>query len=183
MRVIAGRFKGTKLFGADYADLRPLTDRAKESIFGIIQEYLPDARVLDLYAGTGAFGIEALSRGARQVVFVEISPFVVRILKRNLTRVRCEPKEYSILTRHVEKALPELSQKQTFDIIFADPPFRTPVAVDLLNQISKLPILRKGGLFIYRHHQNEDVPSAWGKLEIWREKKYGDSVVKFFVRE
>jgi len=181
MRIIAGEWKGTKLFAGNFPDLRPLTDRIKESLFGILADEVVEAGVLDLYAGVGSFGLEALSRGARHVVFVEHARPVVALLRKNLEKVRCRPERYRILVRDVWQALATLGDgTSVYHIIFADPPFREKVGDRLLRAVAELNLLDENGLFILRHRKDETVAEEFLSLSLQRQRNYGDSVVKIY---
>lgn len=184
MRIITGEWKGVRLAGGNFRDLRPLTDRIKESLFGILGDEVAGARVLDLYAGVGSFGLEALSRGAETVVFVERARPVAALLRKNLAKVRCDPGRYRILTLDVWQALTLLSEEsEPFDIVFADPPFRKKVGAKMLEALSPVEITAPGTLVVLRHHKEENLPEEVPPFRLEREKRYGDSVVKFYRRE
>ncbi len=181
MRIIAGEWKGAKIFAGNFPDLRPLTDRIKESLFGILGDEVVTATVLDLYAGVGSFGLEALSRGAEKAVFVEHARPVAALLRKNLEKLRCPPTRYRILVKDVWKALHLLAAEGfQYDIVFADPPFREKVGLRLLQVLARTPLLRRGGLFVLRHQSEEQVAERFSPFHLWRQKKYGDSVVKFY---
>ena len=181
MRIIAGKWRGMKLNGGKFEDLRPLTDRIKESVFGILGAAVENSRVLDLYAGSGSIGIEALSRGAQRVVFVERSLLVAKLIRDNLTRTKCDPGKYEVVVLDVQKTLPLFSRRQLrFEIIFADPPFRTPIGEQLLASLSHFNLLVRKGILVYRHHKKETVPDKIAGLVLERSKIYGDSVVEFY---
>ena len=184
MRVIAGRWKGSKLRAGKFEGFRPVTDRIKESVFGTLGENVFSANVLDLFAGSGSFGIEALSRGAAMAVFVEWSSPIVQILHNNLRKIKCEPSEYEIIISDAFKVLPALRKRQLkFDLIFVDPPFRKPVANQSLKFLSGHELLRREGVLVLRHHKSEDVVSQVDGLSLIRAKAFGDSVLKYYAKE
>lgn len=184
MRIIAGHWKGFHLDGGRFKDVRPLTDRIKESLFGILGDQIEEAIVLDLFAGSGSFGLEALSRDAKQVVFCEKSSAVANLIRKNLKKTKCAGERYKIITGDVFKILPRLSNGTVFfDILFADPPFRTPQSEKFLHSLSKIDVLSRKGILIYRHHKKEIVPKQSEHFRVYREKVFGDSVVKFYRKE
>jgi len=184
MRIIAGHWKGFHLDGGRFKDVRPLTDRIKESLFGILGDQIEEAIILDLFAGSGSFGLEALSRDAKQVVFCEKSSEVADLIRKNLKKTKCDSSRYQIITADVFKILPRLSTGDIFfDILFADPPFRIPQSEKFLHSLSKFDVLSRKGILIYRHHKKEMVPQQSEHFHVYREKVFGDSVVKFYRKE
>jgi 16S rRNA (guanine966-N2)-methyltransferase len=181
MRIIAGQWKGLKLEGGKNIEVRPLTDRIKESVFGILGDSVIDANMLDLFAGSGSFGIEALSRGAAQITFCEKIPAVANQIKKNLIKTKCEEEKYQIVISDVFKILPHLFNRNLiFDIIFVDPPFRDQINQSFLTSLSEFNLLKRKGILIYRHHKKELVEEKNDFFEVYRSKKYGDSIVKFY---
>ena len=179
MRVIAGSARGT-LLRVPKTDLRPSMDLVKGAIFSSLFDFVKDARVLDLFAGTGALGIEALSRGAAHVTFVESDPVAVKSIEQNLakTRLRGEVHELDIFSYLDRRAAPV-----TFDLIIADPPYakqpgERDFAPELLASQSLREKLAPGGLFILEH-----LPGATLALgDVWectRDKRYGATAVAF----
>ena len=184
MRIIAGHWKGFHLDGGRFKDVRPLTDRIKESLFGILGNEIEGAIILDVFAGSGSFGLEALSRDAKQVVFCEKSTAVTDLIKKNLKKTKCDRSRYQIITADVFKILPRLATGDIFfDVVFADPPFRLPQSEKFLHSLSKFDILSREGILIYRHHKMETAPQRSEKYILYREKIFGDSVVKFYRKE
>ena len=122
MRIISGTKRGMKLAEFEGMDIRPTTDRVRESVFNLIQGYVRGAVVLDLFAGSGGIGIEALSRGAREAVFVEKNPKAMECVKENLKFTRLEKKGLT-LTKDVMNALYQLEGEKVFDFVFMDPPY------------------------------------------------------------
>ena len=180
MRIIAGKYKGRQLFSAKNRSIRPTTDRVKEYIFSILEDYIKDCRVLDLFAGTGSLGLESLSRGASNVTFVENSYQSIKVLKKNLMRVKViEP--YTIVLKN---ALTFLRQnKEPFDLIFADPPFKWNHYIELI-PLSFLPEnLSEYGIFILESERTQEIEWETNIYEILRQKKYDRSLVTFFGRK
>ena len=123
MRVISGKYKGKNIEGFNINGTRPTMDRVKESLFGSIQEYIDQSIVLDLFAGSGALGLESLSRGAKKVVFCDNSMLAIKTIKQNLFSLK--EKNVKILCAHYEKALKILKEEGwKFDVIFLDPPYK-----------------------------------------------------------
>ncbi|MPZ18607.1 MAG: 16S rRNA (guanine(966)-N(2))-methyltransferase RsmD [Luteitalea sp.] len=176
MRVIAGRFKGRTLAGPKRAGLRPTSDRLRETLFNILAPELPGARLLDGYAGTGAVGIEALSRGAAHVVFVERDRQALALIQQNLGRCGVTER-YTIVSRDAREASTDPAL-QHFDIVFLDPPYDLPDADRALDVASGL--VAPGGLLVFEHAARRDVPRAVGRLIRRRQVRAGDSMLTFY---
>ena len=141
MRVISGKARGLKLNTPKNEDVRPTTDRVKESLFNMINSYIMESEVLDLFAGTGSLGIECLSRGAKSCTFVDISKESIDIVKSNIKKARVES-ESIILNLDFKTAIDKLKlQNSKFDIIFMDPPYYKNMFIEALQIISKCPLV------------------------------------------
>ncbi len=180
MRVIAGAAKKRRLKSPGKLPVRPTADRVKESLFNIIGSQLPCSKFADLYAGTGGVGIEALSRGATKVLFVEKDPRVIRILQDNLT-ITGLGGNAEVVQGDVHVALATAMRKQdTYDIVFADPPYRQGLGVDMLNILNKYPILRLNGVIALEIGADEEIPDQAGIYLMRRRVKYGDTALVFY---
>ncbi|MFH1541834.1 MAG: 16S rRNA (guanine(966)-N(2))-methyltransferase RsmD [bacterium] len=179
MRVISGKAKGTKLKAPDSA--RPLTDRAKEALYNILRAKVVEASFLDLFAGSGAVGIEALSRGAKAATFVELDRKAIAIIKENLAAARLqEPVE--IIPLDVIKALKILTKSgQKFDIIYLGAPYDSPALPEALNLIGSAQLLNTKGIVIAEHRRQHQVEDVYGNLKAIRQERYGETVFKFFT--
>ena len=165
MRIIAGKYKGQHIYSAKNQSIRPTTDRVKEYIFSILNDFVKDCRVLDLFAGSGSLGLEALSRGSSNISFVENSYNSIKVLKNNIHRIRVQ-EPYKILRKNVLTFLRQ--NKEPYDLIFADPPFKWNRFIELLPLVFLPENLSEYGIFV---------------LEIIRQKKYDRSVITFFGRK
>jgi len=184
LRVIAGKAKKRRLKspGAGLA-VRPTADRVKEALFNILGGRVAGCRFADLYAGTGGVGIEALSRGAQKVVFVEKNRRVGRLLRENITLTGLQDGA-EIMLCSVEEALRLLlNRREVFDIIFADPPYRQGLAEDTLNMLSKQAILRADGILALETGADEVLPVQTEGFTMWRREKYGDTTLVFYKTE
>ena len=179
MRVISGRLKGKKLFAPKGLTLRPTSDRVKEAIFDLLQKFPAGERVLDLFAGTGALGIETLSRGAQRAVFVEENSRSGDVLRRNIEACHLED-QAEVLIREVAAGLKVLEQRQgIFDLIFLDPPYGKGLAHRTLRELGSGPLLSPATLIVAEHSPKEDLVSIPSLERIdWR--KYGGTEVSFF---
>ena len=181
MRVIAGTAKGTKLSSIDDLSTRPTLDRVKEPLFSIIQNNIEQANVLDLFAGSGALGIEALSRGSKHCTFCDKSYKSIQMLKENIKKTRMEEKS-TILNVDYKKCLS--NQKEKYDIIFIDPPYKFDIAVDSIKRIIDLKLLAKDGIIIIETDEEERELKELEEvdLEVYDLRKYG-RVKLLFIRE
>ena len=180
MRVIAGKAKGRRLRAVEGSDKRPTTDRVKESIFSVMGEKVHDADVLDLFAGTGNLGIEALSRGARTALLVDKDRPASKIIGENL-KLTSFLSQAEIWTCDVFAALSRLrSLSQRFDVIFADPPYGQGLGQKTLSTLEKSPVLKAQGLFVLEHPIGEDIRACGSPLKLINRKIYGQTAVHFF---
>lgn len=181
MRVISGTAKGCKLNSINDLSTRPTLDRVKEPLFSIIQNYLSEANVLDLFAGSGALGIETLSRGAKHCTFCDKSYKSIQMLKENIKKTRMEEKS-TILNIDYNKCLEGLKEK--FNIIFIDPPYKQDIAVKAIEKIMNLKLLSKDGIIILETDEEERELEELKevKVEVYDKRKYG-RVKLLFIRE
>lgn len=179
MRVISGKLKGKRLFSLKGMDLRPTSDRVKEAIFDILQDCFQGQVVLDLFAGTGALGIEALSRGAKKAVFVEGSARSRMALHKNIETCRLK-EQAEVLPREVRAGIKILQDRgETFDLIFLDPPYGKGLARQTLQVLSRGSILAPEALIVAEHSAAEDLASVI-PLERIDGRRYGSTQVSFF---
>ncbi len=183
MRIIAGSRKGLKIKLPAGSDARPVTDRIKESVFGILAGDVCGAEVLDLFAGPGSFGLEALSRGASGAVFVDSSPECVSAVKANLARMDMEG---HVLCCEAAAAVGRLSANAArFGVIFVDPPFESGRdGIDcVLKKIALSGILSSGGVVVVRCHFKTVFSDPPAGLLLFRQKRYGENAVFFYLHE
>ncbi len=157
MRIIAGRFKKANLYSISGTRIRPTTDYTKEVIFNILHE-LEDKKVLDLYSGCGSLGLEALSRGAAHVTFIDFSEHAIGAMIKNFKKLNCSS-ECRIYRKRVSSFLKKTTK--TFDIIFADPPYNKNLVNQTIDKILKNTILNPGGKIIVEHSPNELIQNLW----------------------
>ena len=183
MRIISGVFKGKKILEPKDISTRPLKDMTKESIFNIINHSnkfsinLKKAKVLDLFAGTGSFGIECLSRNVEFVTFVENYIGIIPILKKNLHNLK-QIKSYEIIEKNILSDFDFENFKNKFDIIFLDPPYKEKDLTNLIDSLLFYKILNIHGIIIIHRHKNQidNFPKSFQVIE---EKKYGISKIIF----
>ncbi len=174
MRVISGKYKGKNIMGFNVMGTRPTMDRVKESMFGMIQNRLKNSVCLDLFAGSGSLGIEALSNGAGACYFVEKNNEIYNILKDNLDNI-----EGAILIKNdYMNALSSFVKEQIkFDIIFLDPPYKLNLINNILDYVYNNKLLNKDGIVVCEY-ESENVDSSL--FELIKNKKYGSKYVKIY---
>lgn len=183
LRVISGKARGLKLDAPKNQDVRPTTDRVKESLFNMINSYIMDSNILDLFAGTGSLGIECLSRGAKNCVFVDKSKDSINIVRSNVKKARVE-NESTILNVDFKDAVKRLStQNQKFDVIFMDPPYYENMFIECLKSIDKFNLLDEDGIIVVEHDTKDLFEDSIGRLNKSREKKYGNTTLTFYKLE
>ena len=173
MRVISGSARGRRLLSLEGLDTRPTTDRVKESVFNIIMPYIRGAQVLDLFAGSGAMGIEALSRGAKSALFAENNSAACEVIQKNLTDTKLS--QNAALYRG--DALSFLkSTKEKFSLVFLDPPYDGGFYLPVLTEIAEREILAPEGVLVLekRADAHIEVPSGY---EVIKDRKYGKTAI------
>ena len=175
MKVISGKYKGRNILGFDIDGTRPTMDRVKESLFATIQNYIPDAVVLDLFAGSGNLGIEALSEGASFAYLCDHNPKAVKVMEKNISDIGiCDIK---VLGMDYSKCLEYFSNNEiTFDIIFLDPPYKTNLLEKSLLKISEHSLLKEDGIIVCESDSIDKIiyPDCFSCV---KDKKYGDKYV------
>ncbi len=184
MRVIAGSAKGRTLkFPKGAAKLRPLSDYAKEGLFNIIAAKVPDCRFLDLFAGTGQVGIEALSRGAELAMFVDSDKKAVSAIWDNLNATSLADRAEVFLS-DVLRAIQSFDKKGAdFDIVYLGAPYTVPVLVPAMEKLAKSDIVKGKGLVIAEHTKRTAMAGSYGLLVKVREAVYGDTILSFYRRQ
>lgn len=179
MRVISGKFKGKKLFAPGDNRVRPTTDRIKETLFNILaaKGLCGEVTVLDLFGGSGALGIEAMSRGAVKTVFIDKDPASIALIKTNLNHVGAKPYEYEVYNVDFAFALKKLKDKR-FDVVFADPPYTAGLENAIMETIDKYNVLSKSGILVMEH--SVDVCFDTGTYDEYR-RVCGNTVLSFLT--
>ncbi len=192
MKIISGRFKGRIICMPK--DIRSTANKAREALFEILKDRIEEASFLDLYCGSGAIGIEAFSRGAKKVVFVDNSFRCITILKENLRQLgiitrplthpsplRGEGEGVNIYKNDVLKVLKEFQKsREIFDIIFIDPPYYKDMAKNALIELSDYDILAKNAIIAVESYKKDFLPEKIGVLTKTRRCQYGDTKLEFF---
>ena len=180
MRIMSGKFRGRRLKGPRSMDLRPTGDRLKETLFNIVAPEIAGSRVLDVFAGTGAIGLEALSRGAQQVVFIESGQEALRLIRQNLAL--CGITEgFRILQGDVFAALRTLAREAfAADLTFLDPPYQWRPYGDLLEILFGTGIARPGSKVVIEHHRKSVMPESEKGFQRVRTVRQGDKCLSFY---
>lgn len=181
MRVIAGRYRSQPLASPKGSDTRPTSDRLRETLFNVIAPHIQEAVLADLFAGTGAVGIEAISRGARQVYFAENAKIPLQTLRHNLERLEIrdqaivEPAGVMPLLRRLRQ------QKVTLDLIFLDPPYKDQLAYEtVLRFLAEHSILREDAIVVVEHSRRFGLPELNIQLQPYRRIEQGEAALTFF---
>jgi len=173
MRVIAGDFKGRRVSTVDGVNTRPTTDKIKESMFNIMGQFFVGGRALDLFAGSGSLGIEALSRGMEQAVFIDVNYNATRIIKENISNLKLQDRT-EVYRTDAFKALNVLAKKGLkFDLILLDPPYGKLEITELLDKIVKNNLLNNDGLIMCEYSAGMNVRYDESILKIIRREVYG----------
>ncbi|CAK8723244.1 MAG: 16S rRNA (guanine966-N2)-methyltransferase [Candidatus Electronema aureum] len=188
MRITGGTARGRNLAGPKSGIIRPTSDRVREALFSIIAAEVPGSTVLDLYAGTGAFGLEALSRGAAAAVFVDQSKQAVALIQENLSRCFAGAKAALL---QVDLAGPDslarlknrLPAEMLFDLIFLDPPYEKNLAEKTLAAIEQETLLQESGLLIAEERKTARLPEQCGSLRLVDQRSYGETGLWFYRQE
>jgi 16S rRNA (guanine(966)-N(2))-methyltransferase RsmD len=181
MRIIAGKFRGKRLKGPRGTVLRPTSDRLKETLFGILSSSICDTVFVDAFAGTGSIGLEALSRGAREVLFIESNPQALRLIQENL-RLCGIAGGYRVLHQDVFTALRQLSREGLCaDTLFLDPPYDWQPYRDLLEICFRTGLVHEGSRIVVEHHAKAYLPVSGEEYERARVVRQGDKCLSFYA--
>jgi 16S rRNA (guanine(966)-N(2))-methyltransferase RsmD len=180
LRVIGGEYRGRRLRAPSGISTRPTSDRVREALFDILARHVPGATFLDAYAGSGAVGIEALSRGAAECVFVESGHGAASLLASNLASLRIADRASVLEIPFVQAAERLAGAEKTFDLVFIDPPYRRDEVPRSLALVASKGLLATGGLLIAEHDAGETLPGSEGNLRRIRSVKYGGTRLTFY---
>jgi 16S rRNA (guanine(966)-N(2))-methyltransferase RsmD len=180
MRIIAGKYKGRQLHSAKDKSIRPTTNKIKEYIFELLDDFVIDAIILDLFCGSGNLGFEALSQGAHSATFVDNSQDSLRVLRRNIGQLKID-EPVKVIRKDMEQFLKR--NKQPFDLIFADPPFKWNKFKEMLPLVFKPENLSEYGLFVVESERSHEVTWEGENYEILRQKQFDRSLITFLTRK
>lgn len=180
MRIIGGKYRSRVLTEFAGEEVRPTSDRAKESLFNILSLKLYGARVLDLFAGSGALGLESLSRGAKEVVFNDCAKDSLAIVKKNLAALKIPVGGEEAKVTNCDYLVCLESIRAPFDIVFIDPPYRFDFGEKALSKIAQKGLLTENGIAVYE--RDRPYEGEINGLEKYDERKYGKTYITFFRR-
>ena len=180
MRITAGKFKNKQNKSIDSDLIRPTLSKIRESLFNVLQNEIKDSNFLDLFAGSGIVGIEAASRGAGEVIFIEKNPKHYKLLKENLKNITFAHKAFLSDTIN----LLEKFDEQRFDVIFSDPPYKTDLNNKIIEIINRKNILKENGILVIECNKDEDFSNAItnNAFSLMKEKVYGDTKVLYLTK-
>jgi 16S rRNA (guanine966-N2)-methyltransferase len=184
VRIGAGTARGRTLKGPkDATRIRPTADRVRESIFNVLGQFFDGEKVLDLYAGTGAFGLEAISRGASHATLVDQDREALGLCRTN-TDALAFSGQVEIRSATVEQAVSALGRSgRKFDLVFADPPYAAQVVQRILEWVASSDVLSPTGVLVIEHDKREDAPQTHGALHREDQRSFGDTRVSFYRRQ
>ena len=181
MRITGGQAKGRVLASLKGWNIRPTSDRVREAIFNLIGQDVTGFKVLDLFAGSGSLGIEALSRGASRALFIDNSVQSIKLIKKNLARSGYEPLGF-VRKKDLTKGLPLKHPlfKEKFDLIFVDPPYEKEMIPPLLGELSERKLLRSPAIVVAESFKTEKLPEVLGELQMVKSRIYGETKISIY---
>lgn len=180
MRVLAGTLKGQRLVTARGSTTRPTGDRVRIACLDTLMPFLGAGPFLDLFAGAGAVGIEALSRGAPSAVFVEVDASALRALRDNIARLGLQERA-RVMREDAARAVEALARRgERFAVLFLDPPYASPRAVDALEAVATGRVLAPAAVVVLQHPTKSQPPEAPGVLTAWKARRFGETTLTFF---
>ena len=181
MRIVAGKARGLKLNTIEEYSTRPTKDMVKEALFSMLQDYVVDSIFLDLFAGSGAIGIEAISRGAQKAYFVDNNKDCIKVINENLNKAKFT-EQSEVYNLDYDKALDKFKDIK-FDLIYIDPPYNLGLGIKAITKIASLDLLMKNGVLVYETDEVEVSPDTIEIFEKFKTKKYGRNVLNFYRRK
>lgn len=184
MRITGGQERGRLLSTPKGRGIRPTSDQVRAAIFNIIGQDLNGLRVLDLFAGTGSLGLEALSRGAAEAIFVDKAMQSINLIKKNLSLCGFEESGV-IFKRDLGNGIPKIlfPADYLFDLVFIDPPYRKGLLPEIMKDLATCDILSSPALIVAEHYKKEEIAEKYGCLENSAIRKYGDTIISIYTKE
>lgn len=176
MRIVAGKFRGKKLLENNYSHIRPTTDKVKQALFTKLQFEILNSRILDLFCGTGALGIEGISRGAKEVIFVDENERSVMLTKKNLASINSNAKVIKC-----DACIALNSFSEPFDLILIDPPYQSGLYEKVLTKIAERGLLADDGVIVCEHAREREYD--WEPFELFDEKNYGTITLSYLRKK
>lgn len=183
MRIVAGTAKGTRLKMVPGNHVRPTSDRVKESLFSILGPFFTGGWVLDLFAGTGSLGLEALSRGMERGFFIDQSRTSCKTIRDNVNLCKMQD-QVEVYCQNARVALNRLAQRKLkFDLVFLDPPYDQPLLIPSIEQIAKSKLLADEGLIVAEHQSRRELPEVIETLTAYRRLNYGETAITLYRQQ
>ena len=182
MNIIGAIYRGRIISMPKGPDIRPTSNKAREALFNILKGRVMDSRVLDLFAGSASLGLEAMSRGAREAVFVDNNPKCINVIKKNLKGLQLAEKS-KVMKLNTDLAIKKLSREEKFDLIFMDPPYFKDLIKKTLINLDQYDILNHSGLIICEHHKKEGLPEEIASFKRLKISQYGDTALSIYKRK
>ena len=179
MRIISGKYKGQSLVSFEARHIRPTTDRVKETLFNKFMGEIQEARVLDLFAGTGSLGLESLSRGARFCLFVDAHKKSLEILRKNIEKFKVSQLDYGIVQKEVISFLGKY-EGEPFDVVLVDPPFTEKMAHEVLTALAGSKVFHSETKVAIESVKKERLEDSYSALSRYDHRDYGDKILSFF---
>ena len=183
MRIIAGKARGRKLISPATMETRPTLDRVKEAMFSSIQSYIPEAVVVDVFSGTGSLGLEAASRGAREVYLFDKSSVTFPLLKQNVENLKFQDFCFPINTDSYAGLKQLSSQGKKFNIIFIDPPYCKEMIPEAMKIVKENEMLKEDGIIVTKIDTIEAIYDGYENIKLTKSKKYGNTTVCYYKYE
>jgi 16S rRNA (guanine966-N2)-methyltransferase len=181
MRIIAGQYKGKKLAAGNDLTIRPITTKLKESVFNTLGDFITEKVVLDLFSGSGSFGLEALSRGAKRIIFVEQAPSSIKVLQENLNALSVPSDCFHI---HFGDAHKFIHNNSTgYELILMDPPFNFSYLQDFLDIVISRKVLAKSGMLVLHHEVSNPIQESSMAYDIFKQRKFGRNLISYILRK
>lgn len=182
MRIIGGEYRSRIIEMPKGAEIRPTQDRVREAVFNVLAD-VNGKRVLDLFAGSGAYGLEALSRGAEHATFVENNSRCLATIQANIDSLKIPETRFTVLRSSVLTSLPRFDKDgEKFDLIFIDPPYHKDMARKCLINLGYYDILHGLGLIVVEHFKSDSLEADLGSIQPDKERRYGDTVISIFKK-
>ncbi len=183
MRIVGGEHGGRRIRAPRGRGVRPTLDRVREAIFDVLQDRVRGARILDLFAGSGALGLEALSRGASHATFCDVAARPAQAVRDNARRLGFSPSAARVLHLPALQAVRRLAgEGDSFDVVFVDPPYESPLYDETLLALAIEGLVVPGGVVVVEHGRRVEVSAVFGDLHAVRRRRYGETCVTYFER-
>ena len=181
MRIISGAYRGRKLISSKDLSIRPATDRVKEYIFNVLGDFQTNKKVVDIFSGSGSLGLEALSRGAAEVVFVEKARSSINVLKENISNLAVSDDLFEI--KNLDAIEFAKQNKEQFGLYLLDPPFIYPPLQELINTITSATVFRDSDILVVEHETTNPLKEEGSFYKILKQKKFGRSIITFLIKK